>query len=85
MKIITSEREADDYGDGEILNIRLEASPSDNEELRIQMSFGHGEPEDNYLFRDLNDAYSIQPALVAAYEAGKRGEKLELVTEEIED
>ena len=85
MIITTSEREADDYGEGEILNISLATKPDDKEELRIHMSFGHGEPEDNYLFRDLADAYNIVPAMVAAYEAGLRGEKIEIKKEEVED
>jgi len=46
-------------------------------------SFGHGEPEDMYLFRDLNDAYDIAPMLKMAYEAGKRGE--ELIEESIKE
>jgi len=48
------------------------------------MSFGHGEPEDNYLFRDLSDAYTIKDALKAAYMAGKRGEPLKIVEEKSE-
>jgi hypothetical protein len=85
MQILVSERDADDYGEGEIYNITLTTNPSDKEVKKIHMSFGHGEPEDNYLFRDLSDAFSIRPALIAAYEAGKRGEKLEELTEEVED
>lgn len=46
-------------------------------------SFGHGETEDMYLFRDLRDAYEIPSMLKMAYEAGKRGE--ELTTEEISE
>lgn len=49
------------------------------------INFGHGEPEDNYLSRDLNDVYSIVPMLKMAYEAGKRGEAFELVEEKEEE
>ena len=84
MIVTTSERVADDYGEGEQYNIRVESS-SDKEVKVIEMSFGHGEPEDNYLFRDLSDAFNIVPAIKAAYEAGKRGEELVIKQEEVED
>lgn len=45
-----------------------------------------GEPEDNSLGRDWNDVYTIKSLILDAYEAGKRGEELELteVEEDIE-
>ena len=52
---------------------------------KFRMSFGRGEPEDNSLGRDLNDAYDIKDALKAAYEAGKRGETLKTVEEVSEE
>lgn len=44
--------------------------------------FGRGEPEDNNLARDLNDAFKIDTMLIAAYNAGKNGETLEEIVEE---
>jgi len=41
------------------------------------LSLGESEPEDNYLFRDLNDVYFISDLIQKAYEAGKRGEEFE--------
>lgn len=52
---------------------------------RFRMNFGHGEPEDNSLGRDLSDAYHIKDALEAAYEAGKRGETLKIVEEKSDE
>jgi hypothetical protein len=50
----------------------------ETQEGRIEASFGHGEPEDMFLYRDLNDAYSIRKMLEMAYNAGKAGEILEI-------
>lgn len=41
-----------------------------------------GEPEDNTFFRDLSSAESIGKLVREAYEAGKRGEKLEIISKE---
>lgn len=48
----------------------------DNEET-LEISLGEGEPEDMYLFRDLNDVYSISDLIKMAYDAGKAGEDFE--------
>ena len=77
MLITRKERKADDYGEGEILVTTLATK-----DKTISVTFGHGEPEDNYLLRDLSDAYSIVDMLKAAYEAGKNGEELKV--EEVE-
>ena len=37
-----------------------------------------GEPEDNNMSRNFNDVYKLQSVLEAVYEAGKRGEDLEI-------
>lgn len=42
------------------------------------VTFGGGEPEDNCLARDLNDAFRIEIMLNAAYIAGKEGEPYEV-------
>lgn len=47
--------------------------------------FGAGEPEDNCLGRDLNDAFNIKDMLAAAYNAGKRGETITITEVEEED
>ena len=72
---ITSPDYDDEDSDGSLQTI-LETDTAN-----FRMSFGRGEPEDNSLGRDLNDAYSIKDALEAAYEAGKRGETLKIVAE----
>ena len=47
------------------------------DEGKYNLSLGESEPEDNYLFRDLNDVYFISDLINKAYEAGKRGEEFE--------
>ena len=47
------------------------------DEGEYNLSLGESEPEDNYLFRDLNDVYFISDLINKAYEAGKRGEEFE--------
>lgn len=74
MKIVQTES-----GDG--YEGRLEISIS-TDTGSDSVSFGNGEPEDMCLARDLSDAYSIVDMLVLAYEAGKRGETMEIVNEE---
>jgi len=44
-----------------------------------------GEPEDATLSRDFNDCYKIPSLMRLAYEAGKNGEELEIVNEEVDD
>ena len=45
----------------------------------------YGEPEDNYLNRDLSFVYDIVDLIKEAYEAGKNGEELEISQEKVED
>jgi hypothetical protein len=44
-----------------------------------------GEPEDSNLCRDFNDCYLIPGLMQMAYEAGKRGESLEIERTEEDD
>ena len=37
-----------------------------------------GEPEDNNLYRNFNDCFKVVDLIRMAYEAGKRGEELEV-------
>jgi len=55
------------------------------EDFNTKITFGSGEPEDMCLARDLNDAFSIEDMLIAAYEAGKRGETIEVNHEKEEE
>ena len=55
----------------------------DGDELSFYLS--EGEPEDMIFGRNLNDTYSIAKMLKAAYDAGKRDEKLEYVFERNKD
>lgn len=68
MKIVTS-YPSDDYEGSMSLTLQTDT-------YKGSVSFGAGEPEDMVLARDLNDAYSIEEMLVAAYNAGKAGEDL---------
>ena len=76
MKVIEREREADEYGEGEWYEIE---TPSNH----IQV--GHMEPEDATLNRDLDFVYSISDMIEEAYRAGKNGEELIFVKEEVKD
>lgn len=67
---------------GEDSHIEIELTTEDG---KLSVDFGEGEPEDMTLGRDLSSAYSIGDMLVAAYNAGKRGETLEIVNETEED
>ena len=60
-------------------SIEILMENEDGDELRFYLS--EGEPEDMIFGRNLNDAYSIAKMLKAAYDAGKRDEKLEYVFE----
>lgn len=79
MIVTIKEREADDYGEGELF--LLNAVDSKGEHVG-GFSAGHGEPEDNYLFRDLSFVYDVEGLMKAAYEAGKNGEEFTVVKEE---
>ena len=46
------------------------------------VQFGSGEPEDMSLTRDLSDAFNIVDLCKLAYEAGKRGEDIEIINKE---
>lgn len=73
MRVIeTTERYGEDGTDSRI-TIIIECDNGEKESV----SFGHGEPEDMYLFRDLSDAYNLVNLVRMAFEAGKRGEKFE--------
>lgn len=76
MKIIekTATNE-EDYRD--VLQIQIETN-----EAKHTLRFMDGEPEDANLSRDFSDCHSIKDALMVAYEAGKRGEPLEVVESE---
>lgn len=78
MKIVetTSSDEDGDYA------IKVELT---TEATQTSVGFGNGEPEDMTLGRDLNDAYSISNMLIEAYEAGKRGEEFEYISQEEKD
>ena len=64
-------------------SIEILMENEDGDELRFYLS--EGEPEDMIFGRNLNDAYSIAKMLKAAYDAGKRDEKLEYVFERNKD
>ena len=81
MRITTITRPDYDYED---VDGSLETILETDTE-KFSMDFGRGEPEDMSLGRDLNDAYHIADALKAAYEAGKRGETLKIVSEAAEE
>ena len=54
--------------------VRVIVTRADGESKEV--GFHEGEPEDNSLGRDLNDAYSIPDLVKMAYEAGKSGEPM---------
>lgn len=64
-------------------SIEILMENEDGDELRFYLS--EGESEDMIFGRNLNDAYSIAKMLKAAYDAGKRDEKLEYVFERNKD
>lgn len=83
MKIVTRKRSDDDldsYDWRDAFEIQLTTDNS-----TVLMSFYDGEPEDANMSRDFNDVFSIKDALVAAYEAGKRGEPLETEIEDLKE
>ena len=46
------------------------------------VGFFNGEPEDNNTYINFSDCYSISKLMQMAYEAGKRGEPIEIKQEE---
>lgn len=64
-------------------SIEILMENEDGDELSFYLS--EGEPEDMIFERNLNDTYSIAKMLKAAYDAGKRDEKLEYVFERNKD
>lgn len=72
MKVLeTIERYGED-GDS-----RITVLLTDDNDKKFKVSFGEGEPEDMYLYRDLSDAYGLVDFAKLAFEAGKRGESWE--------
>ena len=57
----------------------------DIENSTIKLRFLDGEPEDANLYRDFNDVYRIINALRIAHEAGRNGEKLEIIHKEVDE
>lgn len=51
----------------------------------MRIKFVDGEVEDANLSRDFNDVYDIPQMLIEAYEAGRRGESLDVVERELEE
>jgi hypothetical protein len=68
--------EANDYKDAYAIIVNGKQQISAND---------YGEPEDNCLGRDLSFVYSIVGLMKMAFEAGKRGEELEITSEEVEE
>ena len=64
-------------------SIEILMENEDGDELSFYLS--EGEPEDMIFERNLNDTHSIAKMLKAAYDAGKRDEKLEYVFERNKD
>ena len=64
-------------------SIEILMENEDGDELSFYLS--EGESEDMIFGRNLNDTYSIAKMLKAAYDAGKRDEKLEYVFERNKD
>lgn len=76
MKITKIIRETGEYeGERIFLEILI-----DGEET---FSIGPGEPEDFCLHRDLSSCYGIVDMMKQAYEAGKKGEPLEIKEEKV--
>jgi hypothetical protein len=56
------------------MNLELETK-----DYKQSICIGGGSPEDMCLARDLSDALSIPDLILAAYDAGKAGEPLEVI------
>lgn len=74
VKLSEQELEENDYRNRLEIHVSFD-SPSVSSETLV---FNDGEPEDATLNRDFNDCYSIVKLLKLAYEAGLRGEKLNI-------
>ncbi len=74
MTVIVITSPADDFGEGEFLEI---ITP------KYKVSFGDSEPEDANLARDYNDVYYIEDMIQEAYNAGKSGEELNFKYEDL--
>lgn len=72
MKVVETIEKYGEEGDSR-LTIEIFCENGDKQSV----SFGEGEPEDMYLFRDLSDVYSLFDLVKKSYEAGKRGEPFE--------
>ena len=46
----------------------------------VKLQFSDGEPEDANLSRDFNDVYSIESLVQMAYDAGKAGAELKIIS-----
>ena len=64
--------------DSEYTNTISVAIKIETETKTQRMFFREGEPEDMTFGRDLSDVFSITEMLKLAYEAGKRGEELNM-------
>ena len=73
MEIVITEYEKDDLMYAGSLSVDLIT-----ENYNGGCSFGAGEPEDNCLARDLSDAFNIENMLIAAYNAGKNNESINI-------
>ena len=62
------------------LSVEILMENEDGDEIRFYM--GQGEPEDMSVGRSLSELFCLEKMLKAAYDAGKRDEKLEYVFEE---
>lgn len=72
MLELVSVQDHDDEGNGSLkINIK-------NKDTEINLTFYDGEPEDNSLGRNFSDCYRIVEALQLAYEAGKRGDSIQI-------
>lgn len=79
MKLVEITEMYNEDGEASRVTVEIENDKGEKESL----SFGEGEPEDMYLFRDLSDAYSIVNFAKMCFQAGKDGE--ELTIESIEE
>lgn len=76
MKIHSKHFTGNDYGEYECLVLYIDG--------KEYMSFSGGEPEDNTLGRDLNFVFDIPDMIKLGYDAAKRGEGIEITSEEVE-
>lgn len=76
---ITEKHRLGEYDNTTSVEILVESAKGD----KIGFRLSEGDPEDMIYGRNLSDAFSITKMLKAAYDAGKRDEKLEYVFEEV--